>query len=63
MQLKEKIFSIPAHMSNEHCFEDNKYHKYCEHEVLTDEEKRLRPWMKKTAEVHKISTAFFDRAK
>ena len=41
--LKEKLMSIPGHISNEHQFPDNKKYRSCPHPPLTGE--RAKAWL------------------
>ena len=43
--LKEKILSIVGHVTNKHCFEQNKKHICCSHGVLSPEDVRTRPFL------------------
>ena len=49
--LKEKIFSIVDHMTDNHVFEENTEHKKCEHPPLPDDGIRTRPWLKTGSKV------------
>ena len=44
--LKEKILSIPQHLTNNHEFQENSHHMRCAHEPLSEEVARTRPWFK-----------------
>ena len=44
--LRERILSIPKHISNVHKFDGNKFHKSCEHEDLSSNE-RSKAWLDK----------------
>ena len=43
--LEEKILSILGHLSNQHSFPENSYHKKCTHGDLGPEEQRTRPFI------------------
>ena len=43
--LREKILSIPEHLSNTHTFDDNEEHKKCSHPPLTGQ--RSKKWLSK----------------
>ena len=49
--LKEKIFSIVDHMTDNHIFEENSEHKKFEHPPLPDDGSRTRPWLKTGSKV------------
>ena len=51
--LKEKILSIPEHISNTHTFPDNTCHKACAHTPLTGT--RSRAWLRKDSMVHLVN--------
>ena len=43
--LREKLGSIPEHISNNHYFAGNTHHKHCSHGELAPEVERSRPWL------------------
>ena len=62
--LKEKIESIPEHITNNHSFHKNKEHKACQHPPITG--KRKKKWLKKGAlPVEKVDNALhgFDNSR
>ena len=48
--LREKILSIPHHVSNNHHYPNNLMHKKCAHGDLSLEE-RNKPWLKEGSKV------------
>ena len=55
LTLKEKVLSIPGHVTNTHHFPSNKSHKSCQHDQLTGDRK---PYLKKDSkEVDKLVQA------
>jgi len=58
--LKEKILSIPEHISNTHSFPDNTCHKACAHTPLTGT--RSKAWLRKDSmEIQKIRSAILGK--
>ena len=55
--LREKILSIPCHLTNHHHFPNNQKHKRCSHDDLSQEE-RNKPWLEEgSKEVAKVKMA------
>ena len=55
--LREKILSIPLHLTNHHQFPNNQKHKRCSHNDLSLED-RDKPWLEEgSKEVSKLNTA------
>ena len=55
--LREKILSIPCHLTNHHHFPNNQKHKKCSHDDLSQEE-RNKPWLEEgSKEVAKVKMA------
>ena len=48
--LREKILSIPLHLSDHHSFPNNEQHKQCSHGDLAGSE-RARPWCAEGSQV------------
>ena len=48
--LREKILSIPQHLTNNHVFPNNKKHLKCSHGDLSQED-RNKPWLQDNSKV------------
>ena len=51
--LREKILSIPQHLTNNHVFPNNKKHLKCSHGDLSKED-RNKPWLQDNSKVFKL---------
>ena len=53
--LKEKLNSIPDHISNIHQFNENLEFQQCGHGVLSTEEERIRAWLSPDSLVNSLT--------
>ena len=49
--MREKVLSIPRHLTNRHTFPSNNKHKACAHGELKGAENR-KPWLKEDSKVN-----------
>ncbi|XP_057311438.1 uncharacterized protein LOC130649581 [Hydractinia symbiolongicarpus] len=51
-ELAERFVSVVHHTANKHTFPQNSIYKECEHEKLTDEDKRQKEWFQMGSPAH-----------
>ena len=53
--LREKIESIPHHISDRHFYPENEHYRYCAHGDLSEEERGEKLWLDPEGLVNKSS--------